>query len=240
MLASAGPGGSGCARYAAQITVDSTVTVIYNTAVYLRSFMKDGGEKGRRGADGGVPLFHHYHPWFAFCAMNLVSGSKWCGLFMLAGTVVMEEVSGCRQVFNNTLELCNSQFSILYAGIQQLRWRHGLKMIVTQAKRIIKGLGDLPTRCQAGSGANGGTQSLQGRRGTDVILQVPIGTVVWREELPSSVDVDESFENEHEVIDMSNWGTTRPVSPEASSRKCELDMQHNALADDVPRCVAPC
>lgn len=106
------------------------------------SFMKDGGSKMRRGADGG-------------------NGGDGAGVWI-------------------------------------------------QALRHVKGLGDTPFRVAAENGGKGGKQGSHGRRGKEVELRVPVGTVVWKE----IVDIGEKEELEIDDgrIDFSNWGTPNPVA----------------------------
>ncbi len=50
-----------------------------------------------------------------------------------------------------------------------------------EASRHVKGLGDLPFRIAAGNGGRGAAQGTQGKRGDEINIKVPVGTVVWKE-----------------------------------------------------------
>jgi GTP-binding protein len=78
-----------------------------------------------------------------------------------------------------------------------------------KALRHVKGLGDIPMRVAGDGGGKGAKQGTTGRRGKEVEICVPVGTVVWRE------IVDEEEEEEFEDdggIDFSKWGTEHPVA----------------------------
>jgi len=84
-----------------------------------------------------------------------------------------------------------------------------------EVARYVKGLGDLTQRAKAGNGGRGASQSTNGKRGDDVILPVPIGTVVWTEipetgEKKQVVDGDD-FIDDDDVIDFSAWGSSEPT-----------------------------
>jgi GTP-binding protein len=79
-----------------------------------------------------------------------------------------------------------------------------------EASRHVKGLGDLPFRIAAGNGGRGAAQGTQGKRGDEINIKVPVGTVVWKEV------VDEVEKDDVRIdagdIDFSKWGTSEPVS----------------------------
>ena len=79
-----------------------------------------------------------------------------------------------------------------------------------QASRYVKGLGDLPFRIAAGNGGRGAAQGTQGKRGDEINIKVPVGTVVWKE-LVDELESDGAHTSTGE-IDFSKWGTAEPVS----------------------------
>lgn len=79
-----------------------------------------------------------------------------------------------------------------------------------QASRYVKGLGDLPFRIAAGNGGRGAAQGTQGRRGVEITIKVPVGTVVWKE-LVDEAEIDVGHISAGE-IDFSKWGTAEPVT----------------------------
>lgn len=81
-----------------------------------------------------------------------------------------------------------------------------------QAVKHVKALGDLPFRIAGGNGGRGAAQGTQGRRGDEIELKVPVGTVVWKEledESDENPSADVGWGGE---IDFSRWGTSTPVS----------------------------
>ena len=84
-----------------------------------------------------------------------------------------------------------------------------------KALRHVKGLGDLPFRVAAENGGKGAKQGTQGKRGREVELGVPVGTVVWREIVEEEDEEDDRMKGERiddGGIDFTNWGTPNPVS----------------------------
>lgn len=78
-----------------------------------------------------------------------------------------------------------------------------------RASRGVKSLGNIPYRAAGKNGGKGAAQGANGRRGDQVELEVPVGTVVWRE-------LDEGNERTDTLggggaIDFSNWGSSLPV-----------------------------
>ena len=79
-----------------------------------------------------------------------------------------------------------------------------------QASQHVKGLGDLPFRIAAGNGGRGAAQGTQGKRGDEININVPVGTLVWKE-VADDVESNGAHINAGN-IDFSKWGTTEPVS----------------------------
>eukprot|EP00775_Hariotina_reticulata_P006305 gene6305-6540_t len=52
--------------------------------------------------------------------------------------------------------------------------------LVPYLEEQLTGLGSLPLHVEADSGTHGGKQWMEGRRGADKVVPVPVGTLVWR------------------------------------------------------------
>lgn len=82
--------------------------------------------------------------------------------------------------------------------------------VYVQSLSSVKGLGSIPFRVAATNGGRGAKQGSNGRRGEDVELKVPLGTVVWQE-----IEGDDGDEivsvGGGSGIDFSKWGSEDPV-----------------------------
>lgn len=81
-----------------------------------------------------------------------------------------------------------------------------------KAVKHVKALGDLPFRIAGGNGGKGAAQGTQGRRGEEIELKVPVGTVVWKELEDKSKEIPNADVGWGDDIDFSRWGTSVPVS----------------------------
>ena len=96
-----------------------------------------------------------------------------------------------------------------------------------KALKQVKSLSDVPFRVTAEDGGKGAKEGTQGRRGPDVELCVPVGTVVWKE-FRRTGDIDEHRTGfDDEGIDFSNWGSPNPVSNEYDEDESEEKFQVN-------------
>ena len=78
--------------------------------------------------------------------------------------------------------------------------------------RHLTGLDGLTlTKVKAENGGRGGKQTSNGKRGDDVVLPVPIGTVVWTEDFEVVAAGADVIDDDDE-IDFSAWGTSNPTA----------------------------
>jgi hypothetical protein len=52
--------------------------------------------------------------------------------------------------------------------------------VILRASKQLTGLGSIPMHVEANRGGSGGKQWMEGRRGADKVVEVPLGTLVWQ------------------------------------------------------------
>ena len=87
---------------------------------------------------------------------------------------------------------------------------------VIKANAKTKSLASVGVLLKGGDGGKGGKERMQGKRGHVALATVPVGTVVWEEEMRE----DDFDLIDGEKFSTANWGTAKPVvsySPSSSS-----------------------